>query len=92
MVSAERSRLPRTVRREDLVARYPSLRVLRSWSGQDELIAPLAPCISLLATVSEREDEADDPHHPKAGTVIRFGYRFTCRTRPSPVLPPLDEP
>jgi hypothetical protein len=84
-VAAERSRLPRAIRREDLVARYSTLRVHRRWSVQDELIAPLAPCISAMASVREGDDGIRDARHLKPGTVIEFGYRYTCRTRPSPI-------
>jgi hypothetical protein len=84
MVGAERSRLPRQLRREDLVARYPTLRVRRHWNIQDELIAPLAPCISLTATVWEGDDGLPDEAHLKPGTVVAFGYRYTCQTRPAP--------
>jgi hypothetical protein len=85
MVGAERSRLPRQLQREDLVARYPTLRVRRHWNIQDELIAPLAPCISLAATVWEGDDGLPDKGHLKPGTVVAFGYRYTCPTRPTPV-------
>jgi hypothetical protein len=84
MVEAERSRLPRQLRREDLVARYPTLRVSRHWNIQDELIAPLAPCISMTATVWEGDDSLPDEGHLKPGTVVAFGYRYTCQTRPAP--------
>jgi hypothetical protein len=84
MVGAERSRLPRQLRREDLVARYQTLRVRRHWNVQDELIAPLAPCISVTATVWEGDDGLRDTRHLKPGTVVDFGYRYTCQTRPSP--------
>jgi hypothetical protein len=84
MVEAERSRLPRQLRREDLVARYATLRVSRHWNIQDELIAPLAPCISLTATVWEGDDGLPDEGHLKPGTVVAFGYRYTCQTRPAP--------
>jgi hypothetical protein len=84
MVEAERSRLPRQLRREDLVARYSTLRVSRHWNSQDELIAPLAPCISMTATVWEGDDGLPDEEHLKPGTVVAFGYRYTCQTRPAP--------
>lgn len=86
MVEAERSRLPRQLRREDLVARYPTLRVSRHWNIQDELLAPLAPCISLTATIWEGDDGRPDEGHLKPGTVVAFGYRYTCQTRPAPTM------
>jgi hypothetical protein len=90
MVGAERSRLPRQLRREDLVARYPTLRVRRHWNIQDELIAPLAPCISLTATVWEGDDGLRDTRHLKPGAIVEFGYRYTCQTRPAPARAVLD--
>jgi hypothetical protein len=90
MVQAHRSRLPRQLRREDLVARYATLRVRRHWNIQDELIAPLAPCISLTATVWEGDDGIRDTRHLKPGTVVELGYRYTCQTRPAPVKAVLD--
>jgi hypothetical protein len=84
MVGAERSRLPRQLRRDELVARYPTLRVLRHWNIQDELIAPLAPCISLIATVWTGDDGLPAEGQLKPGTVVAFGYRYTCQTRPAP--------
>jgi hypothetical protein len=90
MVAAHRSRLPRPLRREDLVARYATLRVRRHWNIQDEMIAPLAPCISLTATVWEGDDGLGDSQHLQRGTVVEFGYRFTCQTRPAPVRAALN--
>jgi hypothetical protein len=92
MVGAERSRLPRELRREDLVARYPTLRVHQHWDIQDELIAPLAPCISLTATVWEGDGGLQDKRHLKPGTIVDFGYRYTCRTRPAPTKAVLMHP
>jgi hypothetical protein len=83
MVGAERTRLPRQLRREDLVARYATLRVRRHWNIQDELVAPLAPCISLTATVWQGDDGLQDRRHLQPGTVVDFGYRYTCRTWPA---------
>jgi hypothetical protein len=85
MVAAHRSQLPRQLRREDLVARYATLRVRRHWNIQDDMIAPLAPCISLTATVWEGDNGRNDNQHLVPGTVVEFGYRFTCQTRPAPV-------
>jgi hypothetical protein len=90
MVAADGSRLPRKLRREDLVARYATLRVHRHWNIQDEMIAPLAPCISLTATVWEGDDGRRDDQHLQPGTVLHLGYRFTCQTRPAPGKASLD--
>ena len=75
-----RSRLPRPIRREELVARYPTLKVQlvgRTAEGawvRDFLIAPLSPCVSLVADVG-RQDK---------GLVNTFGYIHTCATKPVP--------
>ena len=77
---ADRSRLPRPIRRDELVARYPTLRVEhvgRTAEGAwvwDALIAPLAPCISLVADVWRRDK----------GMVGSLGYVHTCATKPVP--------
>jgi hypothetical protein len=84
LVGAELSRLPRVIRRDELVARYPTLRVRRRWNLQDELIAPLAPCISLIATVWTGDGGLPGARQLKPGTVAAFGYRYTCQTRPAP--------
>jgi hypothetical protein len=72
-----RTRMGRTLRREELVARYPTLRVEhigRTAEGawiRDELVAPLGPCISLIADVW-RQDK---------GLVGGLGYAYTCPTK-----------
>jgi hypothetical protein len=75
----DRSRLPRPLRRDELVARYPTLRVEHIgrtaegvWVG-DELMAPLGPCVSLVAHVW-REDK---------GMVGGLSYVYTCPTKPA---------
>jgi hypothetical protein len=76
----DRSHLPRPIRREELVARYPTLTVQevgRTAEGawvRDYLIAPLAPCISLVAVVGRKDK----------GLVDDFGYIHTCGTKPAP--------
>jgi hypothetical protein len=74
-----RTRLPRPVRRQELVARYPTLRVERVgrtdegvWV-RDELVAPLGPCVSVIADVWRRDK----------GLVGSFGYAYTCATTPA---------
>jgi hypothetical protein len=75
---ADRSRLPRPIRRDELVARYPTLRIEhvgRTAEGvwvRDDLIAPLAPCVSLVADAWRRDK----------GVVDSFGYIHTCATKP----------
>jgi hypothetical protein len=79
----DRSQLPRPIRRDELVARYPTLSVAhvgRTAEGawlMDDLIAPLAPCISLVADVWRRDK----------GIVRSFGYVYTCATAPRITLP-----
>ena len=74
----DRSRLPRPIRREELIARYPTLRVEhvgRTAEGawvKDQLVAPLTPCVSLIADVWRRDK----------GLVDSFGYIHTCATKP----------
>jgi hypothetical protein len=81
-----RSRLPRPIRRDELVARYPTLkvqRVARTAEGawvKDDLMAPLAPCISLVADVWRRDK----------GMVGSFGYIYTCTTTAAPQKAVLD--
>jgi hypothetical protein len=73
------SRLPRPLRREELVARYPTLKVDqigRTVEGvwiRDELLAPLGPCVTLIADVWRRDK----------GLVGTFGYLYTCPTKPA---------
>jgi hypothetical protein len=74
-----RSQLSRAIRRDELVARYPTLRVAnvgRTAEGawiMDDLVAPLAPCISLVADVWRRDK----------GVVGSLGYVYTCATAPA---------
>ena len=88
---APRSRLPRTVRRDELVARYASLKVL--WTGYsgsgrktvEWLIAELAPCVSATAAIWYGDDGLHDHGGRPAGTVEEFSYVYTCPTTPAPV-------
>jgi hypothetical protein len=79
LVAAITTQLPRPVRRDELVARYPTLRVAnvgRTAEGawiMDDLVAPLAPCVSLVADVWRRDK----------GVVESFGYVYTCTTTPA---------
>jgi hypothetical protein len=74
-----RSRRSRPLRRDELVARYPTLRVEhigRTAEGvwvRDELVAPLGPCVSLIADVGRHD----------RGLVGDLGYVYTCATRPA---------
>jgi hypothetical protein len=87
---ADRSQLSRALRREDLVARYPTLRAEysgRSAEGRrarDSVVAPLSPCVSLIATIFEGDDGLRDGRHLMPGTVLELGYTFTCATIPAP--------
>jgi hypothetical protein len=84
----DRSRLPRSLRRDELVARYPTLgleKVAHTAEGiwvKDDLAAPLGPCVSLVADVWRRDQ----------GLVGELGYVFTCSTRPAPRKAVLDRP
>jgi hypothetical protein len=80
LVAAITAQLPRALRRDELVARYPTLTVEhvdRTAEGawvMDDLAAPLAPCVSLVADVWRRDK----------GMVGSIGYIYTCATAPSP--------
>jgi hypothetical protein len=84
----DRSRLGRALSREELVARYPTLMVeniAHTAEGvwvKDDLVAPLGPCVSLIADVW-RQDQ---------GLVGDLGYVFTCSTTPAPQRAVLDRP
>jgi hypothetical protein len=82
-VQASRQRLPRMIRREDLVARYPTLRPNSRSGSLENLEAPLAPCISMLAYAWDRDDGLRDERHLMPGTIVQFGYRYTCPTKPA---------
>lgn len=85
LVAATTQHLPRPVRRDELVARYPTLRVERRWRTaedvpiHDELAAPLGPCLWLTALVQLRDGQVQD-----------FGYVFTCSTSAAPHKAVLD--
>jgi hypothetical protein len=95
-VVADRSRFPRALRREDLVARYATLRAQSPRNASEIrpslqwLGAELAPCVSAGATVWDGDDGLRDARHMLPGTVIEFGYGFTCNTIPSPTRAALD--
>ena len=86
LVAAITSQLPRPVRRDELVARYPTLSVAhvgRTAEGvwvMDDLVAPLAPCFSLVADVWRRDK----------GMVGHMGYIYTCATAATPRRASLD--
>jgi len=78
--------LPRPLRREDLVARYATLRPVSRLDMLGNLEAPLGPCISMVASAGEGNDIAPGaPQNSAPGTILSFGYRFTCPTlKPEP--------
>jgi hypothetical protein len=86
---ADRPRLRRLLRREDLVARYATLRVQQSAGSPrtplDWVTADLAPCVASTATIWEGDDGLQDAGHLLPGTVIEFGYIYTCPTTAAPV-------
>jgi hypothetical protein len=80
---ASHQRFPRRIRREDLVARYATLRPTHRPESLDNLEAPLGPCVSMYAHAWDRDDGLRDEHHLLPGTIVEFGYRYTCPTRPA---------
>ena len=86
---ADRSRLKQLLHREDLVARYATLRVQQPGGSPrtpvDWVIADLAPCVASTATIWEGDDGLQDARHLLPGTVTEFGYIYTCSTTPAPV-------
>jgi hypothetical protein len=86
---ATKDRLPRLLRREDLVARYATLQPRpvgassESSRGWEEVEAPLAPCVSVVAQVWYGDDGSRGKHVGPDGTVLVFGYQYTCATRPA---------
>jgi len=85
-VRADRSRLPRPLMRVDLATRYPTLRVEQDFLPvMAFLVAPIEPCIAVTATVwGEGDDGLRDSRHLLPGTVLEFGYSYTCPTHPAP--------
>jgi hypothetical protein len=94
---APRSRLPRTLRRDELVARYATLKVL--WTGYSSegrktvewVIAELAPCVSATAAIWYGFEGMPTRDRP-AGTVEEFSYVYTCPTTPAPVRAAIRPP
>jgi len=75
------SNLPRLIRRADLVARYATLRPLRDSASLVNLEAPIGPCISMVAFAWDRDDGRRDGYHVEPGSIVEFGYRYTCPTK-----------
>jgi hypothetical protein len=75
------SNLPRLISRSDLVARYATLRPLREAASLFNLEAPLGPCVSMVAFAWDRDDGLRDGQHVEPGTIVEFGYRYTCPTK-----------
>jgi hypothetical protein len=82
-VEAGRRSLPRQIRRDDLVARYATLRPTDRADLPGNLEAPLAPCVSMFAWASDPVQGQADTVGSAAGSVLTFGYRFTCSTKPA---------
>ena len=81
---ADRQEFPRPLRRDELVAQYATLRPssrhdMASPGAVEELEAPLGPCLSMQASVWTEESASSD--RLRAGTVLSFGYRYTCPTK-----------
>jgi len=73
--------LPRLVRREDLVARYATLKPASRPDMLGNLEAPLGPCVSMIAWAADDGHNAAPRANQVGGTILSFGYRFTCPTR-----------
>jgi hypothetical protein len=80
---ASHQRLPRMIRREDLVAQYATLRSDQRPGSLENLEAPLGPCITMVAYAWDGDDGLRDERHLLPGSIIEFGYRYTCPTRPA---------
>lgn len=80
---ADRQEFPRPLRRDELVAQYATLRPSSrpDMASVEELEAPLGPCLSMQASVWTGGSLSSD--RLRAGTVLSFGYRYTCRTKPA---------
>ena len=79
---ADRQEFPRPLRRDELVAQYATLRPsshMTSPGGVEDLEAPLGPCLSMQASVWTGGSPPSD--QLRAGTVLSFGYRYTCPTK-----------
>jgi hypothetical protein len=86
---ADHTRLNRVLRREDLVARYATLRIQGAPAAPNRamewVIAELAPCVAGTARIWEGDDGRKDAGHLLPGTVVEFGYLYTCATTPPAV-------
>jgi hypothetical protein len=81
---ADRQEFPRPLRRDELVAQYATLRPssrqhLGSPGAVEDLEAPLGPCLSMQASVWTEGSPSSD--RLRVGTVLSFGYRYTCPTK-----------
>jgi hypothetical protein len=73
LVAAVTFELPRPLRRQELVAHYPTLRFERRWGSTEAFVAPLAKCVSLGGR--QRLDN---------NLVDQLSYVYTCATKPAP--------
>lgn len=91
---ADRQEFPRRLRRDELVAQYamlrPSSRQDMASSGPvEDLEAALGPCLSMHASVWTGGSPSSDRLLP--GTVLSFGYRYTCPTKAAELRADLPE-
>jgi hypothetical protein len=82
-VDASLQSLPRLIRREDLVARYATLRSSRRSSSLDNLEAVIGPCLLMSAWAWDGNGAVNNGSRLPPGSIIGFGYRYTCSTKPA---------
>ena len=82
-VDAALQGLPRLIRREDLVARYATLRPVGRSSSLDNLEADIGPCLLMSAWAWDGNGAVNNRSPLPTGAVVGFGYRYTCSTRPA---------
>ena len=82
-VDAALQSLPRLIRREDLVARYATLRPGRLSTSLDNLEAAIGPCLLMSAWAWDGNGGVYNGRRLPTGAIIGFGYRYTCSTSPA---------
>jgi hypothetical protein len=71
LVVASTSHPPRAVLREELVARYPTLKFEGRRGSSDAFVAPVGPCVSFAGRL-----------RLETKLVDQLSYVYTCRTKP----------
>jgi hypothetical protein len=82
-VDASLQNLPRLIRRQDLVARYATLRPSGRSGSLDHLEAAIGPCVLMSAWAWDGHGAVYNGSRLPSGAIIGFGYRYTCSTRPA---------